>query len=124
MFQKIKFAALSAVLGLGTLAAMPATAQADSFYFGITPHGPRAGVIIDEGRSYRHGPDRRWGPDRHWGRDRGCSAREAVHKAQRMGIRRAHVRSENRRTIHVGGRSRGHYVTVVFANAPRCPVIR
>ena len=123
MFQKIKIAALSAVLGLGTLAAVPSTALANSFYFGITPHGPSAGVVIDQGHSYRRGPDRR-GPDRHWGGYRGCSAQEAVHKAQRMGIRRAHVRSENRRTIHVGGRSRGHYVTVVFANAPRCPVIR
>lgn len=118
MFKKIKIAALSAVLGLGTLAAMPATAQADSFYFGITPNGPRAGVIIDEGRSYRRGPDR------HWDRYRGCSAREAVQKAQRMGIRRAYVSGENRRTIRVGGRSRGHHVTVVFANAPRCPIIR
>ena len=115
MFRKIRNVALSAVLGLGTLAAMPAAAQADSFYFGITPHGPRAGVIIDEGRSYRRG-------GRHW--DRGCSAREALRKADRMGIHRARVRSENRNVIRVAGRSRGHRVTVVFAKAPRCPVIR
>lgn len=116
MFSKIRNIALSAVLGLGTLAALPATAQADSFYFGIGPHGPRAGVIVDEGYSYRRG-------GRHWDR-RGCSAREALRKADRMGINRAYVRSQNRNVIRVSGRSRGHRVNVVFANAPRCPVIR
>jgi len=122
MFQMIKNAALSAVLGLGTLAAMPAAAQADSFYFGITPHGPRAGVVVDQGHSYRRGGDRHWDRGgRHW--DRGCSAGEAVRKAERMGIRRAHVRGENRNVIRVAGRARGHHVTVVFAKAPRCPVV-
>jgi hypothetical protein len=121
MFQKIRNVALSAVLGLGALAAAPAAAQADSFYFGITPHGPRAGVIIDEGRSYHRG-DRHWDRGgRHW--DRGCSVGEALRKADRMGINRAYLRGENRNVIRVGGRSRGHRVTVVFAKAPRCPVI-
>jgi hypothetical protein len=139
MFQKIRNAALSAVLGLGTLAAMPASAQADSFYFGITPHGPRAGVVIDEGRSYRPDRDRgrwerdrggrerghgRWGRGHRWGHwNRGCSAWEAVRKANRMGIYRAHVRGEYRGVIRVGGLSRGRYVTVAFAKAPHCPVI-
>jgi len=121
MLQKIKIAALSAVLGLGTLAALPATAQADSFYFGISPQGPRAGVIVDDHRSFRGPRDRRDRWDR-W--NRGCSPREALNKASRMGIRGAHIRSENRNVIRVGGRSRGHRVTVVFANAPRCPIIR
>ena len=121
MFSKIRNIALSAVLGLGTLAALPATAQADSFYFGITPHGPRAGVIVDEGHSYRRG-GRHWDRGRHW--NRGCSAGEALRKADRMGINRAYVRSQNRNVIRVSGRSRGHRVNVVFANAPRCPVIR
>lgn len=122
MFQKLKIAAISAALGLGTLAAMPATAQADSFYFGITPHGPRAGVIIDEGHSYRRHRDRRH--DRWDRRDRSCSSWEAVRKADRMGIHRARVRGENRNVIRVGGRARGQHVTVVFAKAPNCPIVR
>ena len=115
MFSKIRTAALSAVLGLGALAAVPATAQADSFYFGISPSGPSFG--------FSSGPSRNWDRPRHWQRD-SCSTREALRKADRMGINRTYVRSENRNTIRVGGRSRGRAVTVVFAKAPNCPIIR
>ena len=125
MLNKIKIAALSATIGLGTLAAVPA-AQADSFYFGITPHGPSAGVVVDEGHSYRHDDDR-WGRDRdrdrgHW--DRGCATGEALRKADRMGIDRARVRDVSFRSILVSGRSHGRWVNVEFAKAPGCPIIR
>jgi hypothetical protein len=128
MFNKIRTAALSAVIGLGALAALPATAQADSFYFGITPHGPSAGVIVDEGRSY-HRPPSRWDRDR-WDRDRrdrwdrGCSVGEALRKADRMGIYRARISRETRRSITVSGRSHGRYVAVSFAKVPSCPIVR
>ncbi len=118
MFNKLKTAALSAVIGLGALAAIPATAQADSFYFGISPSGPSFG--------YNAGPNRGW--DRGWERPRhvarGCSTREALRKADRMGINRTFIRGENRNTIRVGGRNHGRSVTVVFAKAPNCPIIR
>ena len=119
MFSKIKIAALSAVVGLGALAAAPATAQADSFYFGISPAGPSFGFHSGSGRHDR-------GPGRHWDRPgrSHCDARDALRKASRMGINRTYVRGENRNTIRIGGRDRGRNVTVVFAKAPNCPVIR
>jgi len=115
MFNKIKIAALSAVVGLGALAAVPATAQADSFYFGISPAGPSFG--------FHSGPRH---PGRGWDRpSRGdCDARDALRKADRMGINRTYVRGQNRNVIRVGGINRGRPVTVVFAKAPNCPIIR
>lgn len=113
MFRKIRTVALSAVIGLGTLAAVPATAQADSFYFGISPNGPTFGFHGDSSR--------RW-DRRHHRRDH-CSVREALHKADRMGINRTYVRKANSRVIRVGGRKRGDRVSITFANARNCPII-
>lgn len=112
MFRKIKIAALSAILGLGTLAAIPATAQAGSFYFGISSHGPSFGY---HNAGYGH--------SRHWDRH-ACTPRKALHKANRIGIHRAHIRSVNRHTIRVSGRKHGHRINVTFAKAPHCPIIR
>ncbi|MFU0507364.1 hypothetical protein [Pseudaminobacter sp. NGMCC 1.201702] len=112
MFRKIKIAVVSAILGLGTLAAVPATAQADNFYFGISSHGPSFGY---HGAGYGHG----YGWDR-----RDCTPRKALRKAQRIGVHRAHIRSVNRHTIRVSGRKHGHRINVTFAKAPHCPIIR
>jgi hypothetical protein len=123
MFNKIKLAALSAVVGLGALAAVPATAQADSFYFGISPAGPSFGFQAGP----RHGAPGwdRGGhrPGRGWDRQ-SCDAGDALRKADRMGINRTYVRGQNRNTIRIGGTNRGRPVTVVFAKAPNCPIIR
>ncbi|GAB5505119.1 MAG: hypothetical protein JJ969_02960 [Rhizobiaceae bacterium] len=122
MFKKIRTAALSALIGLGALSAAPATAQADSFYFGITPHGPTFGFYGDSSR-------RHWHHNRHYKRDqrryhrRDCNPRRALRKADRMGINRARVRSENRHVIRVAGRKYRQRVVVTFAKAPRCPVV-
>ncbi|WP_127522494.1 hypothetical protein [Mesorhizobium sp. Z1-4] len=116
MFKKIRTAALSAVIGLGALAAAPATAQADSFYFGITPNGPSFGFHSDSSR-------RHWGGQRRYHRAT-CSPQRALNKADRMGIHRARVRSENRRVISVAGRKHRQRVVVTFAKAPNCPVVR
>lgn len=126
MFNKIKIAALSALVGLGALAAAPATAQADSFYFGISPAGPSFGFQSGHGRpgpGWDRGHDR---GGRHWNRGGrgGCDARDALRKADRMGLNRVHVRSDNRHSIRVGGTRRGQFVTVVFSKAPNCPIIR
>lgn len=137
MFSIIRTAALSAAIGLGALAALPATAQADSFYFGISPGGPTAGIIVDEGRSY-HRPPSRWDRDRwdrwdrhdrrdRWDRDRwdrGCSAGQALRKADRMGLYRTRISAESRHTITVSGRRFGRHISVSFAKARSCPVIR
>lgn len=128
MFNKIRTAALSAVIGLGTLAAAPATAQADSFYFGITPNGPSFGFHSDSSRHYdRRGDNRRWGRHqrprhlrRGWNQ---CSPRDALRKADRMGIHRTYVRGANRHVIRIGGRKHGHRVAITFGKAPNCPVV-
>lgn len=117
MFKTIKTAALSALVGLGTLAAIPATAQADSIYLGFGGGNSRPGVEFfvggQSGYSYR--------PGRHVRRD--CTPQRAVNKAERMGLRNVYVRNNNRNRIRVEGRDRGDRVRVTFARAPGCPVI-
>ena len=115
MLKTIKIAAVSALVALGTLAAAPASADT-GVYLGLGGgygSGPRVGVWFDDGhRDYRRRP--------HY---RACTPGQAVNKAGRMGIRRAHVRNVNRNVIRVAGRDRGRHVVVRFARAPGCPVI-
>lgn len=119
MFKTIKTAALSAVLGLGALAALPATAQADSIYLGFGGGHNRPGVEFFIGSPSGHA----YRPGRHYAR-RDCTPRRAVNKAERMGLRRVYVRNVNRNRIRVEGREHGDRVRVTFARAPGCPVIR
>ncbi|TIM26044.1 MAG: hypothetical protein E5Y69_26340, partial [Mesorhizobium sp.] len=81
MFNTIKTATLSALIALGTLAAIPATAQADSIYLGFGNNDdPRVGVYTgDDDGFYR---ERR--RERDWRRS--CSPERAVNKAERMGL--------------------------------------
>ena len=121
MLTKLKTAALSTLIGLGTLAAIPATAQAEGLYlnYGSGHHsGVGIGVQIgDYDRDYRdYRRDRR-----HF---RGCTPNRALNKAERLGLRRAHVVDVDRRTIKVSGRKYGERVRITFARAPNCPVIR
>lgn len=116
MFSKIKIAAVSAIVALGTLAAAPASAGS-GVYLGLGGghHGPGVGVWFGErGHVYRR---------HHRPHYRACTPGQAVNKASRMGVRRAHVRRANRNVIRVAGRQRGHHVVVRFARAPGCPVI-
>lgn len=121
MFRKFGIAALSALLGLGTLAAMSASAQADGIYFSFG-NGARAGAYVDDyprhHRHYGHRYDR--GP--RW--ERSCTSREAVRKARRMGLHHPRVIRESRRVIRVAGHHHRHRASIVFARAPHCPVIR
>lgn len=127
MFKIFKIAALSAFVGLGALAAVPATAQAQSggVYLGFGNQGPAIGIQFnDRGRHDLRDRRNHRGPDRRH-RERGCSVREAVHKAERMGLRRARVVSENRRVVRVEGRGHGRRAAVItFANDRGCPVLR
>ncbi|MBB6464405.1 hypothetical protein [Aminobacter carboxidus] len=132
MFDKIKTAALSAVIGFSTLAAIPATAQADGLYLNLGQGSPNVGVYIQDrdnrnggrwdNRDNRH--DNRWGgrPGGRW--DRACSPDRALDKADRMGLRRARIVDVNRRSITVSGRKYGERVAITFARAPNCPVVR
>lgn len=119
MFKTIKNATLSALVGLGTLAAIPATAQADSIYFGFGGGHNRPGVEFFVGGTKGHA----YRPGRHYAR-RDCTPRRAVNKASRMGLRHVYVRNNNRNRIRVEGRDRGDRVRVTFAKAPGCPVIK
>lgn len=127
MFKFIRTAALSALVGLGAFAAMPATAQAQSsggVYLGFGNQGPNVGFHFDD-RGRHDFRDRRGYREGGY-RNRGCSVREALNKAERMGLRRARVVDENRRVVRVEGRrSHGPRMgMIVFANERNCPVIR
>lgn len=116
MFNTIKTATLSALIGLGTLAAVPA--HADSIYLGFgNDSEPRVGVYNGDDDGYRPEPPR----DRDWRRS--CSPERAVDKAERMGLRRARLIDINRRTVKVAGRQYGDRVVIVFANERGCPVL-
>ncbi len=124
MFKFLRTLTLSAIVGLGAVAALPAAADAagGSIYlgFGASDHGPNARFRFDDrGRHHYRGPGRYDA--------RGCSPREAVRKASRMGLRDARVVDTSRRTVKVAGRAggRGHRpAVIVFGNAPSCPVMR
>lgn len=118
MLNMIRTAALSAAVGLGALAAVPAAAQADGIYlnFGAN-HDSRLGVYAgDRDRGIRH-----WHRDRD--RRRACSPNRALDKAERMGLRRARIVDVGRRTIKVAGRKYNQRVMVVFGRDRSCPVI-
>ncbi|MFD2055761.1 hypothetical protein ACFSQT_22660 [Mesorhizobium calcicola] len=124
MFNTIKTAALSALVGLGTLAAIPA--HADSLYLGFGNNADtRFGVYTgDDG--YRHRRDERrgyWRDERRDGWRRGCSPDRALDKAERMGLYRARIVDVSRRMVKVVGRQDGDRVVIVFANERGCPVI-
>lgn len=116
MFNALKTAALSALIGLGALAAVPAVAQADGLYLNFGHSGPRFGVY-DGGREHV----RDWRRERNHRRT--CSPERALNKAERMGLRRARVVDVNRHTIKVAGRKFNNRVVVVFGQQRNCPII-
>ena len=116
MFAKLKTAMLSVIVGLGTLAAIPATAQADGLY--LNYGGGRTGIGIHIGDydrvDWRHRHHRR----------HSCTPHRAVNKAARYGVRRARVINVGRRTITVAGHKWGDRVRMTFGRAPHCPIVR
>lgn len=108
MFKSIKIAAVSILVSVASLAAVPA-AQADGFYFSIGQgqhgiwHGPR------------HQPQVAW---------RACSPRDALRKAAYYGIDRAHVVRSDRHAVSIRGHKHRRPASMTFARAPGCPVIR
>lgn len=129
MFATLKTLTLSAMIGLGGLAALPAAAQADSLYLNLGGHNDaRFGVYVGDRdtrywRGDRHRPDDRW--DRRWDRqgDR-CTPQRALNKAERLGLRRVQLRDVGRNTITVSGRDRGDRVVVTFGRGRNCPIVR
>lgn len=128
MFNKMRTLVASAVIGLAAIAAVPA--QAGGVYFTLGNSGQVAGGVVTSDveqvhhrRWHRHGPV--YG---RWHRPapiyRGCSQGDAVRKAWRMGLRRAHVVRMNGRVIVVQGRNYRGPDRVAFARAPGCPIVR
>lgn len=102
---------IAATLTGGAIAAVPAAVAAPLSVTVTTDHGGDVRVAQRYDRRY----DRR--------QYRGCSPREALRKASRMGINRAGIVRDNRRAVVVDGRKRGRYISVAFAQARGCPVI-
>jgi hypothetical protein len=121
MFNVIRTAALSAFVGLGALASVPAVAHADGIYLNFGHGDPRFGIYAGEREHRRDWRRDNWRQDRH-GR-RFCTTGRALDKAQRMGLRRARVVDESRRTIKVAGRKYNDRVVVVFGRERGCPII-
>ena len=123
MLNTIKTAALSALIGLGTLAAIPASAQAEGIYLNYGNGHSQFGVytgVRDHGWRERDDrrDDRRF--DRKWDR---CSPDRALNNAQNMRIRGAGLSDVGRHTVKVSGRKFGERVMVVFANERGCPIM-
>lgn len=125
MLKIFRTLTLSAIVGIGAIAAMPAAAEAasGSVYLNYgSGHGQGINFRFDDrGRHHYRGERRGHGPHQ----ARACSPRQAASKASRMGLRHARVVDVSRRTIRVAGRSHGHRPTsIVFGKAPHCPVLR
>ena len=126
MLTTLKTTIIAGLIGLTSLAAVPA--KADSVYlgFGDRHDDTRFGIYLGDSSRTHYRRDR-WDDD--WRRDewrrseRRCTPGRALDKAERMGIRRARIDFVSRRAIGVIGRSHGDRVSVTFARAPRCPVI-
>ena len=112
--QFVRSILIAATLAGGVVAAAPAVAAPLS----VTVTTDRGGDFRVAQRHDRR-DDRRY--DRRY--DRGCSPREALRKASRMGLNRVSIARDGRRSVVVDGRKRGRYVTVAFAQARGCPVI-
>lgn len=132
MFKHLKTAALSAIIAVTALGTVPASAQS-GVYLGLGGghSGPQVGVYLGDGSNTYRRHDRR--DDRRYDRrdrrddrrvERTCSTDQALHKAERMGVRRARIVDVNRRSIEVSGRARGDRVFITFARVPGCPIIR
>jgi len=123
MFRILKTAALSALVGLGALSAMPA-AHADGVYLNFGSGGDVGGgfYVRDNDNRHWHRPDR-WDRRERWDR-RACTPDRALDKADRMGLHRARVVDVSRRTITVVGRKFGDRMVVTFSREPHCPILR
>ncbi|WP_026620244.1 hypothetical protein M728_002590 [Ensifer sp. WSM1721] len=95
----------------GALAALPSPSSAQGLDLYIGPGGPDLELR-----------DRRYDDD--YRPYRGCSERQAIRRAYRLGLRDPEVQSITRREVAVDGVGRrGRYTTVYFANRPGCPRI-
>jgi len=127
MTSKFKKIIAAATIALGTFGAVAATstaAQAD-VRGGIHFSGPGFSVGFgdfgyDRGPRYRY-RDYRYDRGPRYGRHF-CRPGKAIRKAERRGIRRAHIVRSGRRGIVVAGRKWGERVVIGFRNNHRCSI--
>ena len=128
MLTPLKTAVIAGLIGLTSLAAVPAKADDVYLGFGDRSSDTRFGVYVgDNDRNYYPGSRRDWRRDE-WRRDMyrgrvGCSPERALDKASAMGIRRARIAFVGERRIAVVGRQYGDRVRVTFARQRGCPII-
>ena len=125
MFKNfVRTVLIAATMTGGVVAAVPAVAAPTGAAVTTIQGGD---VLLAQRYDRDDRRDRRDRYDRRDRRDRyergGCSARDALRKASRMGINRAGIVRDNRRAVVVDGRKRGRYISVAFAQARGCPVI-
>ena len=114
MFNALKTTTAASLAVLSLFAAIPA--KADALYFSFGDYGSRfGGYIGDGGRAY-YRDDYRW-------HGRYCTPERALDKARRLGVHHARIDYVSRRQIGVAGHADGERVYMVFARAPRCPII-
>lgn len=137
MLNSLKTAAIAATMTLAGLASTaPSFAQDIEFLIGPDGLKVRQSDYCERNRDDRRCRDywdqRRGGgydrprPPRGDGWDRpraGCSADDALDAAREMGLRRARVVDESRRTVDVAGFSRRGRVIYTFSKGPGCRVI-
>ena len=114
----------SIVVSISGIAATTASSQAGSGHFEFRIDAP--GFYFSSGRGYRR-YDRYDRRSRHYGENRYrrgvCAPRRALHKARRMGVRRAHIARVNRNVVVVKGFRYGSRAKVNFGRSRHCPVI-
>ena len=109
-FRTVLAAAALASLALGASAASAAGMGTESFHT-VRSEAAAAPLLLAQRHDRRH-------------EVRGCAPRQALRKAQRLGLHRPAIVRDNRRVVVVDGRKRGHVVTVRFAQTRGCPILR
>lgn len=104
-------AALAAVIGLGSMAAVPSMASARDVGIRVEIDGPRHHHMPPP-RYYRHVPRV------------ACTNGEALHRARRSGLHRAYIVRRTPSRIVIEGLRRGHPDRMVIADRRGCPIIR
>lgn len=119
MKQVLTRALLAGMVGLGGISIAPVAALADGIYFGFDT-GPQyrrppppPGRFYDQPDVYRRPPPPPPGY--------GCSEREAMRRAWRMGLENPEVVRVTPRRVIVEGEVGRRVRQVQFANVPGCP---
>lgn len=120
MFGKFKIAAASALIAMGSLAAVPSTASAGDIDVDVYLGGGAIGVGF--GGGYGGGFGGGYGGGYGGGHGPKCSPWKAEAKARHMGLRHARVVDVGHNKIVVKGKKWGATRTVIFGRGASCPI--